>query len=217
MKKMLIIGLITLTVKAYAGEWRWQIGPNLTFAFPDRKFANVTEVGEGMGAKFTYNLKRHPWINPRFDVVYLSYGEKRSAVGFGNGYGFLIQTRNESFQVSAGLHIAKPNGQIRYYFSPMAGLFNYRAVTTLPELYYYYGFPYMDTHDSQTIWAARMQIGALFDIGLGPLIDLALGYQHMFNVRTRVGEETKIGDAHDLMVTVGLMIFSGKPKTREWR
>ncbi len=217
MKAGIILLIAAVAATAEAADWRWQIGPNLSFAFRNRDFANVTTTGEGLGAKFTYNLRRHPWINPRFDIVYLSYGERRSAVGVGGGYGMLIETRNESFQFSAGLHIAKPTGKIRYYVAPLAGLFNYRAVTTLPELYYYYGYPAMNTHDSQTIWAGRLQTGLLFDIGLGPLIDVGVTYQRIFNVKTRVDSRMERGDAQDLMVSFGLMIFSGRPKTRGWR
>ena len=209
--------MMALASALSAEEWRWQVGPNMSFAFPNKKFANVTTTGEGLGAKLTYNLKRHPWINPRFDFVYLSYGEKRSAAGQPGGDGLLVETRNESFQLSAGLHIAKPDGKIRYYLAPLAGLFNYRAVTTLPELYYYYGYPAMNTHDSQTRWGARIQGGFLFDVGLGPLIDVGVTYQRIFNVRTVINQRNFYSDAEDVMVTVGLMIFSGKPKSKGWR
>jgi hypothetical protein len=212
----LLLLMVLFSTAVFADSWQWQVGPNISFAFPNKHFANVTTTGEGLGAKITYNLKQHPWINPRIDFVYLSYGEKRSSAGVDNGYGLLIETRNESFQLSAGLHIAKPEGRLRYYLAPLGGIFNYRAVTTVPELYYYYGYPVMNTHDSQYKWGARLQCGFLFDIGLGPLIDLGFTYQRIFNTETSINDQVIHSDAEDFMVTIGLMFFSGKTVSKEW-
>lgn len=209
MKKVWLVLFLTVAAAYPQVDWRWQVGPNLSFAFPSKSFANVAGTGEGLGAKITYNLGKSEWINPRVDFVYLSYGEDRSSAG-NSGYGLLITTRNESFQLSAGLHVAKPYGKIRYYIAPLAGIFNYRAVTTLPELYYYYGYPAMDTRESQWKWGARFQGGFLFDIGLGPLIDLGFTYQRIFNVKTPTEDGAFYSDVDDFMVTLGVMIFSKK-------
>lgn len=214
---IILLMMALFSTAAFAESWRWQVGPNMSFAFPNKKFANVTTTGEGLGAKITYNLKRHPWINPRLDFVYLSYGEKRSSAGLDGGYGMIVETRNESFQLSAGLHIAKPEGRFRYYLAPLGGIFNYRAVTTLPEYYYYYGYQYMDTHDSQYKWGARLQCGFLFDVGLGPLLDIGFTYQRIFDTETRINDQVIRSDAEDFMVTLGLMIFSGKSVTKGWQ
>lgn len=207
-KSLITAMVLILTATGLANDWRWQIGPNLSFSFRNRDYANVNATGEGLGAKIMYNWGGNTWINPRLDFVYLSYGEERSSAGSGNSAGLLVETRNESFQVSAGMHIAKPSGGVRYYLSPLAGIFNYRAVTTLPELYYYYGYPAMDTHDIQWRWGARVQGGLLFDIGLGPLIDIGFTYQRIFNVETRIEDRVIRNDAEDFMVTLGVMIFS---------
>lgn len=210
MKKIFLIGLFIFAVSfnTRADDWRWQVGPNLSFAFPSRDYANVETVGEGLGAKILYNWGPNEWISPRLDFVYLSYGEDRSSVGSGNGYGLLVETRNESFQLSLGFHVARPKGTLRYYLAPLGGVFNYRAVTTLPELYYYYGYPAMDTHDSQWKFGARVQGGFLFDIGLGPLIDVGFTYQRIFDVETRIDDKVFRNDAEDLMITLGVMIFA---------
>ena len=208
MKKFLAITLLFLTATVgTAQDWSWQVGPNLSFAFRNKDYANVKTLGEGLGAKIVYNWGMHPWVSPRLDFVYLSYGEKRSSAGDG-GYGLILQTRNEAFQVTTGLHIAKPDGAIRFYMAPLAGIFNYRAVTTVPELYYYYGYQAIDTNESQWKWAARVQCGFLFDIGLGPLIDIGFTYQRIFDVETRIDEKVYRGDAEDFMLTLGVMIFS---------
>ncbi len=208
MKKLAALCFVLmLSAAAMAQDWSWQVGPNLSFAFRSKDYANVKTLGEGLGAKIIYNWGGNPWVSPRLDFVYLSYGEKRSTTS-GAGAGLIIQTRNESFQLTTGLHIARPTGAIRLYLAPLAGIFNYRAVTTLPELYYYYGYPAMETNESQWKWAARIQGGFLFDIGLGPLIDLGFTYQRIFNVETRIDDQVYRSDAEDFMLTIGVMIFS---------
>ena len=211
MKKMTIIlvAIFVMSMPGMAKDWSWQIGPNLSFAYPFEKYANANSLGEGLGAKVVYNWGSNAWLSPRADIVYLSYGSKRSSFGGGP----VVETRNESFQVSAGFHVAKPKGGIRYYLSPLAGIFNYRAVMTIPESYYYGYYtglpPISDTRDSQWKWGARVQGGLLFDVGLGPLIDIGFTYQRIFNVETMLEDGTSYrGDAEDVMLTVGLMIFA---------
>ncbi len=199
--------LLFLTGLGAAQDWDWQVGPNLSFSFRNKDYANVNTLGEGLGAKIIYNWGGHPWLSPRLDFVYLSYGEDRNSPG-GASSGFIVTTRNESFQLTVGAHLARPQGVFRYYLAPLAGIFNYRAVTTVPELYYYYGYPAMDTHDSQWKLGARVQGGFLFDVGLGPLIDIGFTYQRIFNVETRIGDQVVRSDADDFMLTVGVMIFS---------
>ena len=208
-KRLCLLIVILLTATGFGKDWSWQIGPNLSFAYPFEKYANANTLGEGLGAKIIYNWGSNEWLSPRLDFIYLSYGEKRTNAGGQGGYGLIVETRNESFQLTTGVHIAKPFGGIRYYLSPLAGIFNYRAVTTLPELYYYYGYPAMDTHDSQWKWGARVQGGFLFDVGLGPLIDVGFTYQRIFNIETPLEDGSVLrGDAEDFMLTLGVMIFA---------
>ncbi len=211
MKKMILflILIFSLSLSGVAKDWSWQVGPNLSFAYPFEKYANANSLGEGLGAKIIYNWGNNEWLSPRLDFVYLSYGSNRSS--FGNGP--IIETRNESFQLTMGMHTAKPTGSIRYYLSPLAGIFNYRAVMTIPESYYYGYYtglpPISDTRDSQWKWGARVQGGFLFDIGLGPLIDIGFTYQRIFNVETPLDNGGKIrGDAEDIMLTIGIMVFA---------
>ena len=211
MKKMTIViaALLFISTVSLAKEWKWQVGPNLSFAYPKENFANANELGEGLGAKIAYNFGANAWLSPRLDFVYLSYGSKRTS--FGNGP--VVETRNESFQLSGGLHIAKPDGGIRYYLAPLAGLFNYRAVMTIPESYYYSAYtglpPISETRESQWKFGARVQCGFLFDIGLGPLIDIGFTYQRIFDVVTPLEDGgVHRSDADDFMLTLGVMIFS---------
>ena len=80
MKRPLLITLFLLCTSTIglAQDWNWQVGPNLSFAFRNKDYANVNALGEGLGAKIIYNWNRHPWISPRLDFVYLSFGETRS-------------------------------------------------------------------------------------------------------------------------------------------
>ncbi|MBN1479212.1 hypothetical protein EH223_16085 [candidate division KSB1 bacterium] len=209
MKKITTIVLfaILMLTTGYAKDWRWQVGPNLSFTYPFEKYANAQTLGEGLGAKIIYNLGYNEWLNPRLDFIYLSYGSDRNSLP-GNPY-YVVETRNESFQLSTGLHIAKPKGIVRYYLAPLAGVFNYRSVVSDQSLYLYTGYQYSDTRGSQWKWGARVQGGFLFDIGLGPLLDIGFTYQRIFNIETQRDDGSSYrADAEDFMLSLGILIFA---------
>ncbi len=211
MKKQIFILVSLLMVSllfAQDNNEPWQIGPHAAFAFPTNDHIYGSTAGEGLGVKIIYNIKELNFISPRIDILYLSYGEKRSSATDGaSPYSILIKTRHESFQLTLGAQISTSKGSIRPYISPLGGLFNYRSVVTLPELYYYYGYPAMDTRKNQWALGARGQAGVLFDIGLGPLIDVSMTYQHIFDVKIESGDETFNRDAGDLMINIGVMLY----------
>jgi len=200
--------LMVSTLLAQDNNEPWQIGPHAAIAFPTNDHIYGSTAGEGLGAKVIYNFPDIDYISPRIDILYLSYGEKRSSATDGTSpYPLLIKTRHESFQLTLGAQIGKSKGSIRPYVSPMGGIFNYRSVVTLPELYYYYGYPAMDTRQNQWALGVRGQAGVLFDIGLGPLIDISMTYQHIFDVEIESGDETFNRDAADLMINLGVMLY----------
>ena len=203
---LLIAVMLFATGSAVADSTTWQVGPHAAFAFPSSFHAYGRTTGEGLGAKIIYTMKKYPFIKPRLDILYLSYGEDRSSLqGAASPY-MMVQSRYESFQASLGFHFTRDRGKIQPYLSPMLGIFNYRTVVTLPELYYYYGYPAMDERDSQWKWGARVQTGAMFDIGLGPYIDFGLTYQRIYNVESAEINKDKRGMAEDIMINLGVMI-----------
>lgn len=213
MKNTIILVVLFSAVICFAQEeedyWQsdWALGPHLVVSFPQDEFANVSKTGEGIGGKLLYRLENTPFLNPRLDFTYLSYGEQKNNQTFSAGY-FLVQTRNESFQLTLGPQFSTKIGRFTPYLAPMGGVFIYRTVVSSPDLYYYYGIPAAETTSSLTKLGWNVNAGVMFDIGLGPLIDFSLRYQTINGaVKTKVNDVTITSDARDFNVSIGVVFF----------
>jgi len=207
------IGLAALSgVNARAQDSKWAIGPHLVFSFPQEEFANVSRTGEGLGGKLLYRFPGFVSVVPRLDVGFLSYGEKRNEERIQRSGYFIVTTRNESFQVTLGPQFSQRIGRVTPYFAPMGGLYVYRTVVSIPDLYYYYGIPAAETTDSLTRLGWNINGGIMIDIGLGPHIDIGFKYQTIPNAvetETEVeGESVRIkSDATDFIVSIGVVFY----------
>ncbi len=214
MKKIIILLFVFSSMICFAqeeeeGYWQsnWALGPHLVISFPQEEFANVSKTGEGIGGKVLYRLENTPFLNPRLDFTYLSYGEQKQDQTFSAGY-YLVQTRNESFQLTVGPQFSTKIGRFTPYLAPMGGLYIYRTVVSVPELYYYYGIPAAETTHSLTRLGWNVNAGVMFDVGLGPLIDFSLRYQTINGaVKTTVNDVTIKSDARDFNVSIGVVFF----------
>ncbi len=213
MKKIIILLFLFSAMVCFAQEdeelWQsnWALGPHLVISFPQEEFANVSKTGEGIGGKLLYRLENTPFLNPRLDFTYLSYGEQKKDQTFTAGY-FLVQTRNESFQLTLGPQFSTKIGRFTPYIAPMGGLYIYRTVVSIPDLYYYYGVPAAETTSSLTRFGWNVNAGVMFDVGLGPLIDFSLRYQTINGaVKTKVNDVTIKSDARDFNVSIGVVFF----------
>jgi hypothetical protein len=211
MKRFLWLVLL-VTGPAFAAQpSTWSIGPHLLISLPQSEFANITsKVGEGLGGKFMYRVPGAEALNVRADVSYFSYGESRNMTG---NVG-LMTTRYESFQLTAGPQFEFSLGRVTPYMAPMAGLYIYRTVVSLPEYAYYTGIPASETTESETKLGWNVNGGLLIDIGLGPQIDIGVKYQRIpgaveNTVDTEDGEEIVVseGDAEDIVITIGVVFF----------
>jgi hypothetical protein len=137
MSKWLLCGLsilIFLNNGYTQQDEKWAIGPHLVISFPQSDFANLSKTGEGLGGKLLYRFPETPFFSPRFDLVYLSYGEKRKTETYSAGY-FLVTTRNESFQLTIGPQFSYRMGRFTPYIAPMGGLYRIFITTTaIPPL-----------------------------------------------------------------------------------
>ena len=188
----------------------WAIGPHMTISFPQSKFANYSKNGEGLGAKILYRWEAVPFITPRFDITYLSFGEKRTTIPGSYSLYNIISTRNESFQLTAGAQFSQKIGRFTLYAEPMGGVFNFRTIVTIDDdyYYYYYGTPYTETKESRTKLGWGVNGGLMFDLGLGPHLDFQLSYQNIPNVvKTIVEDKTIYNDAKDFSVSLGVVFF----------
>jgi len=213
MKKIIMLVFLFSAMICFAqedeGYWQsnWALGPHLVISFPQDEFANVSKTGEGIGGKLLYRLENISFLNPRADFTYLSYGEQKKDQTFSAGY-FLVQTRNESFQLTVGPQFSAKIGRFTPYLAPMGGLYIYRSVVSIPDLYYYYGVPATETTSSLTRFGWNINAGVMFDVGLGPLIDFSLRYQTINGaVKTKVNDVTIKSDARDFNVSIGVVFF----------
>ncbi|MBD3373512.1 hypothetical protein GF406_00615 [candidate division KSB1 bacterium] len=210
-----LILLITLPVIAQEEEGPWAVGPHFAFSIPSSDFANVSGTGEGLGGKLLYRLPSNPAIAARADLTYLSYGEKRQDQYLGGDpYPYLVTTRNESFQLTIGGNFTKQFGRWSFYLAPMGGLYIYRTVVSVPELYYYYNIPASETTESYTKLGYNINAGFMVDINLGPHLDFSVKYQRIpgaleTTVETDGGgqEFTIESDAEDFVVSLGVVFF----------
>jgi hypothetical protein len=205
---------ILIFVSVAIGQYNndpWAIGPHLVISFPQSDFANLSKTGEGIGGKLLYRPENMPFINLRADLAYISYGEKRKSETASSGGYFLVTTRNESFQLTAGPQLVFKGNVFIPYCAALLGIYNYSTVVSIPEYYYYYGYPVAETTSSLTRFGWNVNAGVMLDVGLGPLIDLSVKYQKIINaVKTRQGNETITNDADDINISIGVVFFLKK-------
>lgn len=221
MKKIAFV-LLMIGAPLYAQSvedyWQsnWAIGPHLVISLPQDDFANVSKTGEGIGAKVLYKIGSIPYLVPRLDFAYISYGEERGDPFFASYYA-MVQTRNEAFQLTLGPQIQRKYGRFMPYMSAMGGLYVYRKVTSYTDAYSYYdpygGYGYADTKFSLTKFGWNVNAGVKLDLNLGPFVDLNIRYQTINDgvKRTAVDESgvehTQVFDAKDFTITLGVVFF----------
>jgi hypothetical protein len=198
----LILGLSAMAARAQDGNWA--VGPHLVLSFPQTEFANVSKTGEGLGGKVLYRFNGAPYFALRFDLAYLSYAERRNDAFYMDAY-YLVQTRNESFQLTIGPQMSGRFGKFTPYCAMMGGIYNYRSVISAQD--YYYGYGIAETTESHTKWGWNANAGLLFDIGLGPFIDLNFKYQTIIGTLSTNVDNKSVKNPHDISVNIGVVFF----------
>lgn len=198
---------------ADASRWdasRWQVGPNILVGIPVGDFADVTETGLGFGLRANYELS--PKLSLRGDASYLEYGQSRQPFNFGPQIGvLLVETTSQGFRAAAGPQLTLQGESWASYFTTQAGIYLFRANTTIP------GTNYSDVSDSN--WAHGWNVGGgvQHDIGIGPWVDLSAGHQTIYDVSgpsfqstdDSPGEPASAKDftAHEVYIRFGVVFF----------
>lgn len=203
MKKTLLLSLgIFWCLFTTVGAATYGIGPHILISMPQENFANISGSGEGFGLKGYIDFKNLPGFSMRADLGFLSYGDKMQIESF-----YFVQTRNEGLQLSVGPQYLYKTGRFGAYFCPMIGIFNYSTIVSVPDLYYNY-YNYSERRGSKTNWGWSIGVGLLYDIGLGPWIDLSAKYGKILNiVEARTNNQVIKSDAVDVSITVGVLFF----------
>ena len=203
---LLFIGLLVIGSQVLAGEMNG--GGGVLVSVPMGHFADVSKTGVGLGGKILYQFDNTPWLNIRTDLGYLSYESTQKPVIAG-GYVYSQTTRSEGFHIAVGPQVTYGEGAIRAYAAATAGLYLYQTVISYPELAYYYGYVATETRDSNTCLGGTVGGGIMFDIGLGPLIDIGVRYGYIKNGAVEKIEDRKIkSNAQELTISIGVIFFT---------
>jgi hypothetical protein len=208
--KGFLIFILAIAAQGFSQEGPWGLGAHFVLSLPQSDFANLSKDGEGLGGKALYRPGVSKYFALRADLAYISYGEKRKDMAMSMGY-YRVEIRNESFQLTMGPQFSLPLGAVSFYTAPMAGLYNYRTVASVPDAYYYYGYAISETTASLTKWGWNVNAGALIDVGIGVIFDLMVRYQKINDaVETTIDEKKQSQDASDLYIGVGVMFYLKK-------
>ena len=198
--------LLTPVVSGIAGPV--DAGLHLIISSPQGDMKSVSKTGMGLGGKFLYGFDLMPWFALRGDLGYLSYDSQQRMVNLG-GYPIYETVRREGFQLALGPQITYSTDILKFYLSPMVGYSYFQTVISLPELAYYYGYYASETKDSYGCFAYTIGGGFMFDIGLGPWIDLGLKFNHLIDgVRRKEKGRKIVTDGSDITVTLGVVFYS---------
>jgi len=183
---------------------QWQVGPHLLIAFPQSDFANVSNVGGGLGVNVTHPLWGLSWLGLRGDFGYISFGSDQRGADLG-GFFVLVQSRNESFRLSVGPQLMVKKKRFQVYGNTNVGVFNYRTVLTIPS---YYTYPLTQTTDSLTRLGWGVGGGVMYSLGFGPWLDAGLQYLTIRNAVSSKINGTEIrSDANEFNLTLGVVFF----------
>jgi hypothetical protein len=208
MARNLIFGLLILII-IFLNPWPAKAldgGIHLLIATPQDKLAETMKTGMGLGGKFIYTFDMQPWFSIRGDLGYLSYDSKQRIVQLG-GYPVYETSRSEGFRLTFGPQLNLNGTSTKFYLSPQVGYHYFQTVLSLPELAYYDIYA-MDTQDSYGAFGWAVYGGFMFDIGLGPWIDIGIGYNYLLDgARKKVDEKTIRSDGSDITVTLGVVFI----------
>jgi hypothetical protein len=210
MKNATILMLVLLFLGQISGESQampTHAGAHLLISSPLGEMKDVAKTGMGLGAKFLGTFEMLPWLSIRGDIGYLSYDSKQNLVNY-RGYAIYRITRQEGFQLALGPQVMYSHSFFRLYAAPMIGFTYFQTVVSAPELAYY-GYNATETQNSYGAFTWAVSGGVMFDIGLGPLIDIGIKYDHLTNgVRKELDGRQLKSDGADLTIMLGVVFFS---------
>lgn len=201
-KIILVIMLLAIS-QSFGGELDG--GLHLLVSVPLGDFADVSNTGIGLGGKLIYKVESAPWMSLRGDLGYLSYESTERFLGL-----YSQTIRNEGFQIMIGPQVNFDIGSFKPYIAGLLGFYYYQTVISYPELAYYYGIPASERKESNSCLGWNVGGGVMFDIGLGPLIDIGVRYSNIYGgaVFKQENEPTVKKDAQDITITIGVVFTS---------
>jgi hypothetical protein len=202
MLSLAVLLVLSLPPAAMAGIG---VGGSLLLSLPQEDFANVSEIGGGLGLKFLFSPPLAPVIAIRADAAFVVYGSEnyREQVA---GIPVDITVRNQSVQFTVGPQLQMPAGPIRFYIAPMAGVYNYSTRVEIE------GTDIGETQNSTTKFGWSISGGLLIRVYESPIkkmkLDIDLeGKYHTIKkaIETEVDGVVEQTDANDISLQVGVL------------
>lgn len=215
--KRAVLTFIALTVLCLPTflSAQWAIGPHILISVPTSDFANVSGVGGGFGFKVVRRIDALGGIGLRGDFAFLNY--ERTFETIPSSIGFLVaEVRNQAFRLTVGPDFTFGKENLKFNAGVSGGLYFFQTDLNISTG----GFGVLrDTRDEDIAVGWNFGGGFLYDIGLGPWLDVSVRYQTIFNlpssatVTNAEGVEEEIRQnitAHEFTVKLGVIFFIGK-------
>ncbi|MFQ5708643.1 MAG: outer membrane beta-barrel protein [bacterium] len=191
---------------------QWSVGPHIVISAPTSDFANVSEVGGGLGLKGIYQVSKFAHLSLRSDFSFISYGgTKFKSVTVNGGGPFPAQSRNESFRLIFGPQVSFGKRPIKFQLFSMGGFYFFRENLTITDGF----FVVQDSRENSSELGWNFGGGIQYDIGLGPWLDISVEYNTIKNISGPpvAGDEQAPRpdiDANEITIKMGVIFFLGK-------
>lgn len=184
---------------------QWSVAPHIIISVPTADFANISDVGGGLGIKGVYGFRSLGGLGLGADFGYITYG----GTTFENVNNFPARVRNESFRLTVGPHISLGAGSFKLRLFAMGGFYVFRESRTITDGF----FVVQDTGESQEELGWNFGGALQYDIGLGPWLDASVEYNTIKNIPgppPQNPDDTRPEiDANEITVKLGVIFFLG--------
>jgi opacity protein-like surface antigen len=207
MKRIIVFAAIVLGAIAPNGaRAQWSVGPHILVSFPKSDFANVSETGGGFGIKVARKMRSLGGVGLRGDFAFLSYGRDLTTVNFG-GIPILAEVRHDAFRLTFGPQFVFGTRSLKAHVGALGGFYFFRTNINLDQFN-----TISSENDAALGWNAGG--GLMYDIGLGPWLDVAVEYQTIYNATTEFPDPNNQNQslkrditAHEITLKVGVTFF----------
>ena len=189
---------------------QWTVGPHVLISFPNSDFANVSQTGGGFGIKVARKMTALGGVGLRGDFGYLSYGRDVTTVPTNFGT-YLGEIRNNAFRLTFGPEYVFGTRNFKAHVGVLGGFYFFRTDINITDGFNQ--FTAASDNEADLGWSAGG--GLMYDIGLGPWLDVAVEYQSIYNVPSpRVDPANPEGEpikrditAHEITLKIGVIFF----------
>jgi hypothetical protein len=206
-RSILLIALGLWAIAPNLAQAQWSVGPHILVSFPNSDFANVSKTGAGFGIKAAHRLRSLGGVGLRGDFAFLSYGREITTVTdpfFGT---FIAEVRNDAIRLTFGPEYTFGTRKFKAHVGVLGGLYFFKTDINIDQF-----TPISSESDAALGW--NFGGGLMFDVGLGPWIDLGVEYQSIYNVPAPVPDPANPGEvlssditAHEITLKIGILFF----------